>query len=236
MALFPNTLALQRDRVRLLIQEPTAQHWTNATLNLYINEAQACIATGVLPGVTQANQGPILASESTTPSVDDQQFYSMPDNMHAIRVIRARSVSTEDYVELTPTDIAFVRAHPRTKVARPDSYFLWGESGTYQLGVYPAFNSANGLLYVSFWRLPTNMASDSTVLQIPVELLLANTYLAAYRAKLERGHLGDADMLFKTFLSEYQGALAYINQRQINKEHARMMGTIGDDDSEMVLY
>lgn len=235
MALAPNTLTLQRDRVRLLLQEPTAQHWTNATLNLYINEAQMSIATGVIPGVATGMTGPLLASEAFATSVNDQELYSLPDNYHGMRTIRVRSVSTEDFTEIPIVDIEYARAHPRTKVAKPSAYFLWGESGTYQLGMYPAFDSTSGRIYVSYWRLPTEMTTDSTTLQLPLELMIANTYLAAYRAQLERGHMSDAETLFKNFVTEYQGATAYIHQRQINQDRAVILGTIGDDDTERIL-
>jgi len=235
MGLMPTTRVLQRDRVRLLLQEPTAQHWSNATLNLYIDEAQFSIATGCVPGMTTGMTEPLLASEAYAASVDDQELYSLPQNYHAVRTIRARSVSTEDYTELPIIDIEYARAHPRTKSAKPTSYFLWGEGGTYQLGMYPAFNSANGRIYVSYWRLPSELTGDSSALQIPNELLIANTYLAAYRAQLERGHLSDADTLFKNFVAEYQGALSYINQRQINQDRAVSLGSIGYDDTDRIL-
>src|SRR3972149_11234700 len=124
MGLMPTTRVLQRDRVRLLLQEPTAQHWSNATLNLYIDEAQFSIATGCVPGMTTGMTEPLLASEAYAASVDDQELYSLPQNYHAVRTIRARSVSTEDYTELPIIDIEYARAHPRTKSAKPTSYFL----------------------------------------------------------------------------------------------------------------
>ena len=235
MGLMPTTLTLQRDRVRLLLQEPTAQHWSNAVLNLYINEAQFSIATGCVPGIGTGMTEPLLASEAYAASVDDQELYSMPTNYHGARTVRARSVSTEDFSELPIVDIEYVRAHPRTKAAKPTHYFLWGESGTYQLGMYPAFNSANGRIYVSYWRLPSELTGDSSALQVPPELLIATSYLAAYRAQLERGHFSDAETLFKNFTAEYQGALSYINQRQINQDRAVILGNLGYDDTDRIL-
>ena len=236
MALTPNTRTLQLARVRLLVQEPTAQYWTDALLNIYINEAQMDIAVGCVPGAPGSMEEPILASEAYTTSVASQELYSLPPNYHGIRMVRARSVSTEDYAELPATDIEYARAHPRTSAAKPEAYFLWGESGTYQVGMYPAFNSANGTIYVAYWRLPDEMTQDSATLQIPAELHVACTYLAAYKAWFERGYKSQAGDLMQMFTAEYQAKLPYIRRRQINAERATMVGNIGDTDTERVLY
>ena len=75
MALTPNTLGTQRTRVRLLVQEPNAQYWLDATLNAYINEAQFDIATGTPPGIPVGNEEPLLATEAFTGAVTDQELY-----------------------------------------------------------------------------------------------------------------------------------------------------------------
>jgi len=236
MPLTPNTRVLQLARVRLLVQEPTASYWTDALLNIYINEAQVDIATGCVPGIATGQEEPLLASEAFTASVTDQELYSLPPNYHAIRTVRARSTASEDFTEIPGTDIEYARAHPRTSSNRPEAHFLWGESGTYQLGVYPAFNSANGRLYVTYWRLPDEMTQDSASLQIPTELHIANTYLAAAKAWLERGDKSRYGDLLEMFKIEYQAKLPYVRRRQINAERAVRLGDIGDTDRDRVLF
>lgn len=236
MPLTPSTLATQRTRVRLLLQEPSSQYWTDATIDAYINESQFDIGIGCVPGVPVGNEEPLLASEAYTDSVASQELYSLPPNYHAIRNVRARDTSTTDYQELPYVDIEYIRAHPRTAQPKAEAYSLWGESGTYQLVLYPAFNSANGRLYVTYWRLPTILSGDSDALQIPPELHVANTYLAAMKAWLERGHQNEAGTMGQLFVTEYQAKLAYIRRRQINQERAVMVGAIGDADTERVLY
>ena len=236
MALTPNTLAAQRTRIRLLLQEPTAQYWLDATLTAYINEAQFDIATGTPPGIPVGNEEPLLATEAFTASVLDQELYSMPPNLHAVRTVRMRSTSTDTFTETPIVDIEYARVHPRTSAPKPEAYYLWGESGTYQLGTYPPFNSANGRIYVSYWRLPTELANDSDALQIPPELHTSNTYLAAYKAWLERGHQQEAQAMMQIFVADYQANLAYIRRRQINQKRAIILGTIGDTDTERTLY
>lgn len=243
MALTPNTLVLQRTRVRLLVQEPTSQYWADATLTAYINEAQFDIAVGCPPGVATGQEEPLLATEATVPSVTDQEVYSMPPNMHAIRTVRARSSSTDTYTELPARDVEYVRVHPTgttgsgtSSQPKPSGYFLWGESGTYQLGVYPPFNSANGTIWVSYWRQPTVLSADGDVLQLPLELQIANTYLASHKAWLERGHDADADRMLKMFVTEYKAKLPFVIRRQnINTKRAVILGSIGDDDTERTL-
>ena len=243
MALAPNTLVLQRDRVRLLIQEPTAQYWTNAVLDLYINEAQFDIAVGSVPGTAAGMEEPILGTEATTASVAAQEFYSLPPNFHAIRIVRVRQTSTDTYTEIPQIDIEYARAHSGGAaigdwdVPKPQAWYLWGESGTYQIGMFPAFDSANGSIYVSYWRRPTEMTSDSATLQIPLELLVANTYLAAWKAMFERGHYTEADKLLQTFDYEYKAKLSFVRRRLgINTERAISLGSIGDTDTDRVLY
>ncbi len=235
MALTPNTLTLQRDRVRLLLQEPTAQYWTNAVLDLYINEAQFDIAVGMVPGVPGGQEELLLASEATTASVNDQELYSLPPNFHAIRTVRTRATSTGDYGERPIIDIEYARVHPKTKQAQPEAYFLWGESGTYQIGMYPAFDSANGTIYVSYWRRPDELTTDSSALQIPAELHQSCAYLSATKAWFERGYTQQYQEKLQMFQAEYNSKLAYIRRRQINQKRAIMLGTIGDSDTERTL-
>ena len=236
MALTPNTLGTQRTRIRLLLQEPQSQYWLDGTLNAYINESQFDIATGTVPGIAVGNEEPLLASEAFTAAVTDQELYAMPPNFHSLRTLRARSTSTEDFSECPLIDIEYARAHPRTSAPKPEAFFLWGESGTYQLGAYPPFNAATGRIYASYWRLPTELSADTDVLQIPPELHTSNTYLAAYKAWLERGHQQESQSMLQIFVADYQANLAYIRRRQINQKRAIILGTIGDTDTERTLY
>lgn len=236
MALTSNTLTLQLARVRLLVQEPTAAYWSDAALNQYINEAQSDIATGCVPGVPVGMEEPLLASETTLDSIANQELYSLPSNYHGVRTLVARGTSTEKYAELPLVDIEYVRVNPKDPTTKPEAYFLWAEQETYQLGLYPAFNSANGRLQMSYWRWPTELTSGGSVLTIPPELHNANAYLAAYMAWFERAHQPESEAALKRFVTEYQAKLAYIRRRQINQKRAIMVGVIGDTDTERELY
>lgn len=245
MALTPNTLSLQRTRVRFYLQEPTAQFWTDALLNMYINESQFAIACGIIPGLATGMLEPILPSEAYCDAVASQELYSLPPNFHGVRTVRVRSTATEDYSELPSTDIEYARAHPRSAAVKPSAYFLWGESGTYQIGMYPAFTSSSGnagvgastdpRLYVTYWRKPTELTADGDTLQIPAELHVANALLAGHRAWFERGHATEAKEALGLFTAEYQGALAYIRQRLVNQDRAVTLGSLGDDDTDRTL-
>ena len=236
MALTPNTLSLQRTRLRLYLNEPTAQFWTDALLNMYINEAQFMIACGLIPGTHTGMEEPLLATEAYTATVADQEMYSFAPNYHGVRTFRLRATSTEDFSEMPLIDVEYARAHPRTSVAKPEAYFIWGESGTYQFGLYPACSTANGRIYLTYWRKPTELSADGDALQIPAELHVANALFAAHRAWFERGHSQEAQAAFQLFNTEYQSILPYIRRRLINQDRAVMVGVIGDTDTERTLY
>ena len=242
MALTPSTLGDQRTRVRLLLQEPTSQYWTDVTLNAYINEAQFDIAVGCVPTVPTGMEEPLLATESFTEGVAGQEMYSLPPNYHGIRTVRCRLNANDTYRELPWVDVEFVRVHPQNVSGQPvpEAYFLWGESGIYQIGLYPAFisNTAVGVkaLWISYWRKPDQLSSDGDALMIPPELHVANTYLAAHKAWLERSHQAEADKMLQMFNTEYTGKLAYIRRRQINNTRAVILGVIGDTNTERSIY
>ena len=236
MALTPNTLVLQRDRLRLLLQEPAALYWTNAQLNQYINEAQLNVAVGAVPSRVSGLEFPLLASEAFTASVVDQELYSLPPNFYALRTVRMKQTSTATYQEMPQVDVEYARVHPRTSAPTAEAYFLWGESGTYQLGMYPAFNTATATIWATYWRTPTEMTSDPDVLQLPLELHVANTYLAAHKAWLERSHQLESEAMLNMFIAEYTAYMVFITRTQINSKRAIMVGTIGDTDTERTLY
>lgn len=154
------TLLATRNDVRAHLGEITARMWTDAQLNVWINEGLRDVAR---------RTETIQHFSSSVPVVANIAEVTAPGDM--LRIHRCEFVPTGQTlvypVQLTTYDELdqMWGIYPNTTGGIPVYAALWGFPPTVKLRLYPVPNTA-GALNIFYYRLPAVVAADVDVLEI----------------------------------------------------------------------
>jgi len=200
-------LSTIRSAVRTNIEEPTANYWTDANLNKYINE-----------GIRALNRRTsLLVSETpaTLSFVADQVSYSLDsDCAGPWRIIR---MQTDDGEEILPTDIRQMRSTAAAVDPKDDThdsstnpmrYYALGR----KVGFYkkPDYDETDAIEYW-FIETPTALSSDSDTSPFSDEEDDLVEFYATGRAFLVAQDLQKAQLWFSLYNAGAQGFTADVS-------------------------
>lgn len=192
-------LGQMRSDVRAHLDEATATYWSDAQLNVWINDALRDIA----------RRTETLQTLSTISVVANTRSYTLNFSPNLIRVHRVEfdpgpgsgpvyPLEPRQFYEL---DQIWGTQQSQTR-AYPDYWALWGNPPNLQIYLYPV-PSQVGNLNVWYYRLPTIAGSDTDTLDIPEGWWDLVSLFAEYMALRK-----DADPRFTDAKAIYEEKLA----------------------------
>jgi hypothetical protein len=157
------TLLTARTEVRSLLDEPTAQFWSDSELTSWLNQGAQDIA----------RQAQALWMQVNIPSVPNQQFYPLPQDFLGIhRIDFAISNSDQTYnLEfrgIKAMDEVWGILH-QLPAAFPQAFYLWNDTGIPggqpYFATYPVVGEA-GTFIVYYYRDVTAAVADTDLLDV----------------------------------------------------------------------
>ena len=205
-----------RTLVRSLIDEPSADFWSDAELNTWINLGQRHYVNKI----GQAFEH-YFGTSSFISYVAGTQFYDLPSDN--IRLVRVERVDFEDPVELDPISINDKERFSRTLIAQTtgienfEFYFIFGG----QIGIAPTpdISLTNNIRLFYIQRVP-DMTGDSGAGNSPfLGLLEEHHEITAYYAAIQAYAKDEANpALLKVELKELERQLVNsVEDRQVQR-------------------
>lgn len=217
-----------RTEVRSLLDEPTAQFWTDAELNSWIYQACQDIA----------RQAQALWMQVQVPCIPLQQFYALPSDFLGVHRIDYQLSSSDqtynlEFRGLKTMDEIWGILH-QLPAAFPRAFYLWNDTGL--PGGQPYFASFPvpgdiGQFIVYYYRNAIIPASDAALIDVtPAYEDIAYQYAVA-KAKMK-----DRDSSWQDYMGMYTAQLQKMFDRTSRFSDQGDQITTGNDNWPLYLY
>lgn len=193
------TLSTARSEVRALLDEPSAQFWSDAQLNSWINQGAQDIA----------RRAQALWMQANVTAVVDQQNYQLPTDflgVHRIDYQLSNSDQTYnlEFRGIKTMDEIWGILH-QLPAAFPQAFFLWNSTGAAggqpYFATYPVVADA-GTFIVYYYRNAIAASTDGTLVDVtPAYEDLVYDYAVA------KGKMADRDPTWQDHMASYRDAL-----------------------------
>jgi hypothetical protein len=164
--------------VRSLLDEPTAQFWSNSELTTWIN--QGC--------ENFAQRTRTLRTQETVSVVANQQNYTAPPDQYALYRVEYQPTATGqvfiyplDFMGYNEMDQAW-GVYQTFPAAWPQAYTLWGNPPNLQIRLFPVPDQA-GILNVFGYREPVAVVNNTDLVDILQGYEEAVIEYAVFKAK-----------------------------------------------------
>jgi len=156
-------LSQARAEVRALLDEPSAQFWSDAQLNNWVNGGAQDIA----------RQAQALWMQTSIPAVANQQTYNLPTDflgVHRLDFNLGGSQQTYnlEFRGIKAMDEVWGILH-QLPAAFPQAFYLWNKTGTPNtgfFGTYPVVGGSGGSFDLYYYRNAVPAASDTALVDV----------------------------------------------------------------------
>jgi hypothetical protein len=157
------TLLAARTEARSLLDEPSAQFWSDNQLNSWLNQGAQDIA----------RQAQALWMQTQIPAVPGQQYYRLPDDFLGVHRIDFQIANSDQVYNLefrgikTMDELWGILQH--LPAAFPQAFYIWNETGTPgglgYFGTYPVVGEA-GTFIVYYYRNAIVATTDTSLIDV----------------------------------------------------------------------
>lgn len=154
------TLVTLRTRARAQLDETSARFWADSDLNIWINDACRDMAR---------RAETIRSFNTSITAVAGTSKYTLPTNVIRLHRVEFAPTGQTDVYPLTLSnyqEMDAVWGAQQATQGQPQFAITWGYPPSLSMQVYPVPNSG-GTFNLYYYKVPTTLAADSDVAEIP---------------------------------------------------------------------